>query len=262
MGHCRAKQHTVQIGAAVFARRLFRSVLRERRHHGPPPLWHGHTAHSREVSIPLVSALPSSGEGSTNDAEDASSVALMGRLYPDYFDIAYACFEGGFRDLIIAMAERGEAMAAPLFFVLELTLLSLLVAHVRWSRPLAKGKKFVGRAPPSWTLLVLAMDIGPYRAQAMAPGGPSGQLWPPHPPPRPTDLELWCSGQCTVAEELALALQREVYARPLSSGGRWPTSRTPDLRRSPNCASRSLGLPWCRACSMMRMRTLYTCPSL
>ena len=135
-----------------------------------PPLWHGHTAHSREVSILLVSALPSSGEGSTNDAEDASSVALMGRLYPDYFDIAYACFEGGFRDLIIAMAERGEAMAAPLFFVLELTLLSLLVAHVRWSRPLAKGKKFVGRAPPSWTLLVLAMDIGPYRAQAMAPG--------------------------------------------------------------------------------------------
>ncbi|CAE7241174.1 unnamed protein product [Symbiodinium sp. CCMP2592] len=38
----------------------------------------------------------------------------------------------------------------------------------------------------------------------------------------PTDLELWCSGQLTVSEQLALALQRAIAESPLESQGFWP----------------------------------------
>ena len=120
---------------------------------------------------------------------------------------------------VLELRSLRSAFGAPLFFLLGVAQITTLRLQARWSRPFARRCRGGKRMLLCWVLNLLPMAMCSVKAAAMAPEGPSQQWWPPLPQ---TDLELWCSGQSTKTEQLALALQRVAADGALQSGGLWP----------------------------------------
>ena len=131
-----------------------------------------------------------------------------------------------FQEFALAVLYRGHRLfllSAPpslggeLCFIVLAAELYVLLVHVRWHRPLAASKRGAHRHGWSQVLLGYAVLLttaaaAPTRQAALKPGtGPRV--------PATAALDLWCSGQQTLGEQLAEALQRHALSLPLTSGG-------------------------------------------
>lgn len=108
-----------------------------------------------------------------------------------------------------------------------MTQIIVIGLHLRWVRALAASRKRP-RAKPGWAMVLLAWTCCTVTATAAPTFSSYPTGWVPSQAPRQSDLELWSSGQLTIAEQLAREAQRLALDRPLSSGGRVP----PELRPS------------------------------
>ena len=115
---------------------------------------------------------------------------------------------------------------AELCFILLVAELCALLVHVRWHRPLASGRH--KPRPPSWACVLLGFStMLPVSTAAPARSGAhTGAIGLGV--PAQSSLELWQSGQLTLGEQLAAAMQRHALSPPLSSGGLDPSQVHPD----------------------------------
>ena len=198
-------------GAPGLSRRLFRCVLPNHEDDWLRPLAHRPAGQVRAMR-PLADA-----------AAQARPQRAARRLW-DMFDVYEAAaeyVEEFLRDIVLRIGSVGGALGAPLCFVLATVQVLTLMMHMRWQRPFAQ-RRGTRHATTHWAAILLPFAACIGQARAVTPEAPNLQWWPTTRPPPPTDIELWCSGQLTVAEQTALALQRAIAGRPLHSGGIWP----------------------------------------
>ena len=116
----------------------------------------------------------------------------------------------------------GTSMAG-VMLVAQVMVLGL---HVRWARPLATPRHRSG-ARMQWACILLAWSSCGVGVAATGRGERGTQSWGYAEVPQQSDIELWSSGQMTVAEQMAQALQRYALDLPLSSGGCTPSELRP-----------------------------------
>ncbi|CAE7031289.1 unnamed protein product [Symbiodinium sp. CCMP2592] len=138
------------------------------------------------------------------------------RIY-DIYDLAFMMIEALDVPLFDLMAMYvsvyGCGWSQTLAFLFLLAELMLLFSHLRWSRPLACGRK--GRkSTPRWCWILTAVTIIG-RVEAT-------NSWAARPRAPLSDVDLWRMGQRSRFEQLAMASQRIIDQTPLHSGGLMP----------------------------------------
>ena len=205
------------MGAAPCSWRLFWFVLPNPLLWQPPLLWFGCwtscTWHRYHDGV----------EGAAYEWSECSGACTRTTDFFDLFEPALNLLAVVLEEFVIAGSLYGGAVGAPLFFFLGATLMIVLVAQAFWSRPLARSRRRGTCLLHSWAAVLLPLAVATPPVAAMAPDRPSYQWWLSKPPPPQTDIELWCSGQSTIVEQMAMAMQRATMESPLQSGGVWPT---------------------------------------
>ncbi|CAE7770281.1 Pol [Symbiodinium sp. CCMP2592] len=204
------------------AARLFRPVLTQQHAHfcGRQLPWGGPDKEQR-THDPLLPSI------STPRAPPWSTAISFGTaIWWDIFDVQHWALSSCWQWLqyfLIGCAQCGASLSLPFFLIVAIVELIVLGAQMVWSRPFATqqgGKCSSFRT--KWVYFVCPLAMCACTAHAVTPERPHGQVWWTARLPPPTDLELWCSGQLTVSEQLALALQRAIGERPLESQALWP----------------------------------------
>ena len=108
---------------------------------------------------------------------------------------------------LLGCAEVCTACQITLILIATLSLTHSLGRAVKWKRSKTHIKGACAR-PRSYFCVVLAFSL--YATGAAAPGQPSDESWR-----TPDNLELWTSGQATMAEQLQQAYQHVIDTTPL-----------------------------------------------
>eukprot|EP00439_Symbiodinium_sp_Y106_P003089 s5868_g1.t1 len=119
-----------------------------------------------------------------------------------------------------------QGLGTSMMGVMLVVQVMVLGLHVRWARPLATPRHRSG-ARMQWACTLLAWSFCGVGVAATGRGECGSQSGGYADVPRQSNIELWSSGQMTVAEQMAQALQRCALDRPLSSGGLTPSELRP-----------------------------------
>ncbi|CAE7701091.1 unnamed protein product [Symbiodinium sp. CCMP2592] len=213
-------EYTMVVDDPRNAARLFRPVLTQQHAYfcGRQLLWGGPDKEQR-THVPL---LPSISKPRAPPWPTATSFGTA--IWWDILDVQHWALSSCWQRLqyfLIGCEQCGASLSLPFFLIVAIVEMIVLGAQMVWSRPFAtqqRGKCFRAK----WVYFVCPLAMCACTAHAVTPERPHGQVWWPARLPPPTDLELWCSGQLTVSEQLALALQRAIGERPLESQALWP----------------------------------------